>query len=198
MKKFLVLITLALLTACSCKTMITKDVMLQVEETNNKKLPTLDTRYSSATSASLAYGDPKFSIFNPEDKHAILFYDMVQNQLIDPYGDKRGTIELVDKTEEKPGFGSLWIWPSICTYGVANLLGMPFWQEKVYSEVHVRILDRRDKVVKKYYAKVEKEQYWAKWSDCAEDLKLSAYRLALEDIMSQIQKDYDYLYTKLK
>ncbi len=198
MKKVLILITLALLTACSCKTMISKDTMLHVEETYNKKLPTLDTRYSTS-SGKLAYGDPKFSIFSTsEDKHAILFYDMVQKQLIEPHGNTHGTIELVDKTDKKESLGFLWLWPSICTYGIANMLGMPFGHEAAYSEINARILDKRNKVIKNYYAKIEEDQYWAKWSECAEDLKLRVYRLALEDIMSQIQKDYDYLYDKLK
>ncbi len=198
MKKIILLTTLALLTACSCKTKIDRASILSVEQTTDKKLPTLKAVYIDATSAIPQYWEPGSKIVQSGTERATLFYNLVENTLTNPYGDIHGYMELRDETRMKPGLGLLWLLPSYYTCGLGNLLGLPWGDESAYSQVNVRILDKKGRLVKRYQTRIDRKEYWARWSECSEDLPLRVYRMALDKIISDMQQDYDYLYDKLK
>lgn len=75
---------------------------------------------------------------------------------------------------------------------------MPFFSQGIQSKIHIRVLDKEGRLVKRYYAEAKDTQYaalyWAKQGDYA----LKTYRDALDDAVLQMQQDYEFLYGHLK
>lgn len=196
MRKTYILPVVFILSACS---FLDRNAILRVEQTQDRKLPALEAVYIDATSSIPHYWEPGAKVVQSGTDRATLFYKQVENVLTNPHSDIHGYIELRDHIYPTDIFsGLLWIIPSCFTYGLANLLGMPLLSQGIQSEIHIRVLDKEGRLVKRYYAEAKDTQYvalyWAKQGDYA----LKTYRDALDDAVLQMQQDYEFLYERLK
>ena len=195
MRKIYILPVVFILSACS---FLDRNAILLVEQTQDKKLPALEAVYIDATSSIPHYWKPGAKVVQSGTDRATLFYKQVENVLTNPHSNIHGYIELRDHTRITELPGVLWIFPSCFTFGLANLLGMPFASKDIQSEIHIRVLDKEGRLVKRYYAEAKDTQYvalyWAKQGNYA----LKTYRDALDDAVLQMQQDYEFLYDRLK
>ena len=133
MKKIILFV--ALLSGCVSVDM---DKVMTVNETNVEKLPTLETVYIDATSKVPQYWEVGSKVVQSGSSRATLFYQQVEKNLTDPYGDMHGYIELRDNTflngPDPIKVGDAWGVFSLITLGTLNLLGMPAYHFKPYSE----------------------------------------------------------------
>lgn len=203
MKKILCLLCSLILSGCASVNM--REV-LTVYETHDDKLPTMEAVYVDAVSSVPQYWDSGSKVVQSGSTRATLFYQQVEKNLTDPYGDMHGYIEMRDNTfldgPDPIRVGDVWGAMSVVTLGTLNLLGMPAYHFKPYSEINVRVLDKSGKLVKRYQAIVEDSEYaalyWGYSLGAGDDLLLRTYRKALDKVIDEMKNDYDYLYNKLK
>ena len=201
MKKIILFV--ALLSGCVSVDM---DEVMTVNETNVEKLPTLETVYIDATSKVPQYWEVGSKVVQSGSSRATLFYQQVEKNLTDPYGDMHGYIELRDNTflngPDPIKVGDAWGVFSIVTLGTLNLLGMPAYHFKPYSEINVRVLDKTGKLIKRYQTSAEDSEYaalyWGYSLSAGDELLLKTYRKALDEVIEQMQYDKEYLLNKLK
>ena len=200
MKKLIVIICMVVLSGCVSVDM---NKVLTVEETNGKKLPTMEAVYIDGTSKVPQYWDTGSRVVQSGTTRATLFYQQVEKNLTDPYGDMHGYIELRDNTLDlAPAQDGGWDIFSALTLGIFNLLGMPAHHFKPYSEINIRVLDKTGKLIKRYHTSIEDSEYaalyWGYSLSDRDELLLRTYRKALDEIIEQMQNDKEFLSNKLK
>lgn len=156
------------------------------------KLLTLERRIEDLANTSVVTSDDELKLFTKE----------VENNLIDPYGDKYGYIALKRNIiDAKMGMGQYILSGFLLT--IPNLFGMPFMNIRYKVEVEIRVLDRDNKLIGKYSAIGEssaKVAYYYGYS--MKNAMRKAYPDALLDafdkIRPQIQSNVQRLNEKLK
>lgn len=198
-KYFLFIFSFFLLTSCRS---INIHEIRQVNETTGNKLPTLEAVYIDATSSIPQYWEVGSKVVQNGDTYATIFYEELEKNLTNPYEDINGYIEL--RNETILSTNTLWSVLSGLTFTVPNLLGMPFTSGTVYSNVYVRLLDKKGRLIKRYQASAEDTEYVAMWwgymgtADEIFAFKVRTYRKALTKVLEEIKSDYTFLLEKLK
>ena len=90
------------------------------------------------------------AIFTTEDELK-LFTKEVEENIIDPYGDKYGYIAIKSTTLDTK-LGNAFYIPSLILCCIPNILGLPLQVIKHKVEVEIRILDKNNKLIGKYSA----------------------------------------------
>jgi|JI7StandDraft_1071085.scaffolds.fasta_scaffold02427_6 hypothetical protein len=136
LKNLLSLIVLVVLTGCKAwdASMLTpKNAPI------TPKLLTLERRMEDLANTTVVTNDDELKLFTKE----------VENNLIDPYGDKYGYIAFKRNIiEQKSGAGLTIL--SALLWTAPNIFGMPWMIIQYKVEVEIRILDRDNKLVSKY------------------------------------------------
>lgn len=202
MKSFMFLGSVLLLTSCVSVDMRN---VLTVEEEEGKKLPTLEAVYIDATSTVPQYWEAGAKVVQSGSLRATLFYQQIEKNLTDPYGNLKGYIELRDNTflngPDPIAVGDAWSFASVLTLGVFNLFGMPMYHFKPYSEINVRVLDKEGRLIKRYRSYAQASEYaalyWGYSLRDSNELLLKTYRDALDKVMIDMKQDYEFLNSRL-
>ena len=185
----------------SCRSISIHEIR-QVKETTGDKLPALEAVYIDATSSVPQYWEVGSKVVQSGDTYATIFYEELERNLTNPYGDMTGYIEL--RNETILSANPLWSVLSGLTLMIPNLVGMPFASGTVYSNVHIRLLDKKGRLIKRYQASAEDTEYVAMWwgyRDTPDQIwafKIRTYRKALTKALEQIKSDHTFLVEKLK
>ncbi len=179
-----IIILIAFLTSCKSWD---PSMIKSPESPISPKLLTLERKIEDLANTTIKTSDHELKLFTEE----------VENNLIDPYGDKYGYIALKRNiVQSKMGIG-LYILSAI-TATVPNLLGMPFMNIRYKVEVELRVMDSQNRLIGKYSSLGEskvKVAYYYGYS--MGDAFQKAYPDALNDAFSkirpQIQKDVERL-----
>lgn len=119
----------------------------------------------------------------------LLFTRESENNLMDPYGDKYGTIVLKRNiVDVKYGVGNFIA--SSLLFTIPNLFGMPFLNIRYNISVEIRIMDRNNKLIAKYNAIGEsqvKVAYYYGYSIRNSHADRKAYTDALNDAFNKIR-----------
>ncbi|UPT65584.1 MAG: hypothetical protein M0D57_13690 [Sphingobacteriales bacterium JAD_PAG50586_3] len=125
----------------------------------------------------------------------------VDENLTDPYGDKYGYIEFNRRTVNMR-YGIGWTLLSSMTFFTVNLLGVPFMNLRLDSEVEIRILDVNRKLIAKYSAVGQSKfiiaMYYGYGLMAATKVYPQALIDALDKIRPQINADVDRVNKLLK
>ena len=111
------------------------------------KLLTLERRIEDVTSPNMTtiQGDNQFRL----NDEILLFTKEVEENLMDPYGDKYGTIVLKRNViDVRYGMGNFIA--SSLLFTIPNLFGMPFMNIRYKISAEVRIMDRNNKLIGNY------------------------------------------------
>ena len=132
----------------------------------------------------------------------ILFTKEVENNLIDPYGDKYGYIAL-KKNIIKVNHGMGYLIPSAILLYVPTLFGFPCSNISYKVEVEIRIMDRDNKLISKYSAigesRVKAAMYYGySLSNAARKSYSDAILDAFNKIRPQIQLNAANINEKLR
>jgi len=155
------------------------------------KLLTLERQIEDLANTTVVANEDELRIFTKE----------VEENLIDPYGDKYGYIAL-KKNIIDIKYGGGYFWPSSLLATIPNLFGLPFLDIRHKVEVEIRILDRNNKLVGKYSAIGEssaKAAYYYGYSmrNASRKSYPDALMDAFDKIRPQIQSDAAILNEKL-
>lgn len=140
MKSKILIHLIALVVLTGCKTW-DASMLTPQNDPITPKLLTLERRMEDMANTSVVTSDDELKLFTKE----------VENNLIDPYGDKYGYIALKRNIiDAKMGMGQYILSSMLLT--IPNIFGMPFMNMRYKVEVEIRILDRDNKLVSKYTA----------------------------------------------
>lgn len=165
-------------------------------------MPALEAVYIDATSSVPQYWEVGSKVVQSGDTYATIFYEELERNLTNPYGDMTGYIEL--RNETILSANPLWSVLSGLTLMIPNLVGMPFASGTVYSNVHIRLLDKKGRLIKRYQASAADTEYVAMWwgyMDTPDQIwafKIRTYRKALTKVLEEIKSDHTFLIEKLK
>jgi hypothetical protein len=174
----------------SCK--VWDPSMINVKkDTITPKLMTLEKRIEDVSNTAFIVSEDELKLFTKE----------VEENLIDPYGDKYGYIALKSSVIKYKEGGAFFL-ISIFTYCIPNLLGMPFLKLSYKIEVEIRILDKNNKLIAKYSAIGESKvtvalYYGYKMTDGSRKCYTDALNDAFSKIRPQIQPDVNKINDKL-
>jgi len=119
----------------------------------------------------------------------LLFTKEVEGNLIDPYGDKYGTIVLKRNViDARYGMANFIL--STFLFTVPNLFGLPFMNIRYKISVEIRIMDRNNKLIGNYNAIGEsqvKVAYYYGYSLRNSHADRKAYTDALNDAFNKIR-----------
>ncbi len=180
-KNLIYLIVFATLT--SCKTWNTSMLVLKIDPINPKLL-TLDRRIEDLSNTNVIANTDEIKLFTDE----------VENNLIDPYGDKYGYIAIKRNIIEAKSGGLGYTIAGGLTSGIPWLFGLPMSNIKYKIEIELRILDRNNKLIGKYSATGESKvtvalYYGYSGADAVRKSYLEAMLEAFDKIRPKIQKD---------
>ena len=173
----------------SCKSWDASKISVK-KEPLTPKLLTLERKIEDVVNTVIATNPDEMKIFTKE----------VEENLIDPYGDKYGYIIMKQNIiKMKPG---IFIPNAILLY-VPTLLGVPFAITKYTIEVEIRITDFNNKLLGKYTAIGKGKNICAMYygyslMNVARKTYTDAINDALNQIRPQILADVNQLNEKLK
>jgi hypothetical protein len=130
------------------------------------------------------------------------FVEELEQNLMDPYGDKYGSIQY--QTEElQENRGAFFTTVSGLTLGLINLLGFPAMVFEKEMEVEVRIFDNQDRLLGKYTGTgtgtaTAALYYGYLVQDAFDKAELDALRKAHKAIRPKLQEDVAELNEKLR
>lgn len=154
------------------------------------KLLTLERQIEDLANTSVVASDDELRLFTKE----------VENNLIDPYGDKYGYIALKRSIIDSK-FGEGYFWTSCVLLTIPNIFGFPFTNIRYKVDVEIRVLDSDNKLVGKYSAigesSVKAAYYGYSLSDAYQKSYPDALLDAFDKIRPQIQSDASRLNAKL-
>lgn len=105
------------------------------------KLLTLDRRMEDMANTTIVTNDDELKLFTKE----------VEENLVDPYGDKYGYIALKRNViKYRAGFG--YYMTSAMLLSIPNLFGFPYYKMRYKLEVELRVYDKENKLIGKYSA----------------------------------------------
>lgn len=188
MRLFFYLTALVLLAGCKAWN---PSMLAPKDEPITPKLLTLERQIEDLANTTVVANEDELRLFTKE----------VENNLMDPYGDKYGYIALKRNiVDVKYGMG--YFWTSTILVSIPNLFGLPFTDIRHKIEVEIRILDRNNKLVGKYSAIGEssaKAAYYYGYSMSNAHRKSYPDALldAFDKIRPQIQSDASRLNEKL-
>jgi hypothetical protein len=151
------------------------------------KLLTLERRIEDISLPNVAttHVDNRYRL----NDEILLFTKEVEENLIDPYGDKYGTIALKRNIiDVRYGIGNFILSSFLLT--IPNLLGLPFMNIRYQISVEVRIMDRNNKLIGNYNAigrSGVKVAYYYGYSLRNAHADRKAYTDALIDALNQIR-----------
>jgi hypothetical protein len=156
------------------------------------KLLTLDMRFQDLANTTVLTSDNELKLFTNE----------VEENLIDPYGEKVGYITL-KRTIVKQSYGLIWLATITLWGGAANLLGAPILRPKTKIEAEIRIYDKNNRLIGKYTGGGEGKAFVAFYYGYnPKDAKNKAFNNALlqafNEIRPKIQGDVVRLNQELK
>lgn len=131
-----------------------------------------------------------------------IFDREVKDNITQQFGDKKGYIVCKIVSGNLRGGGYGWAILSGMTFLVPNLFGMPFYTYTTSLDVEVEIFDLSNKLIAKYDAqcsnKVKVTLYngydgFGEHSSAARISSINAFKGAMEDIKSKIEKDSNIL-----
>mgnify|MGYP003344222108 FL=1 len=188
MKSIIKLILLSVLFS-SCKSWDASKISVK-KEPLTPKLLTLERKIEDVVNTVIATNPDEMKIFTKE----------VEENLIDPYGDKYGYIIMKQNIiKMKPG---IFIPNAILLY-VPTLLGVPFAITKYTIEVEIRITDFNNKLLGKYTAIGKGKNICAMYYGYSlMNVARKTYTDAINDALNQIRPlilaDVNQLNEKLK
>jgi hypothetical protein len=151
------------------------------------KLLTLERKIEDVSVSNITSGqfDNQYRL----NDEILLFTKEVEGNLIDPYGDKYGTIVLKRNViDVRYGMGNFFL--SAFLFTVPNLFGMPFLNIRYKISVEIRIMDRNNKLIGNYNAIGEsqvKVAYYYGYSLRNSIADRKAYTDALNDAFNKIR-----------
>ena len=154
------------------------------------KLLTLEKKIEPFSNGGQSFSDPR--VFMSDDE-LNLFTKEIENNLLDPYGEKYGYIVLKRNIiDVRLGSGLFLL--SGFLFTIPNIFGMPFFNIRYQIELEIRILDSENKLVGKYAAVGEssvKVAYYYGYSLRIAGRKAytDAFITAFDKIRPQIQAD---------
>lgn len=140
---------------------------------------------------------------DPRVQDAITIFDRdVKDNITNPYGDKKGYIlcKITVGSTKTGGLG--WAFLSGLTLMIPNLFGMPFGVNKTSLDLEVEIYDLNENLVGKYNAQCYDKTWIAMYygysgfgqdksaTPAARISSINAFKCAMNDIKSQIDKDF--------
>ncbi|MEX2597701.1 MAG: hypothetical protein WEC59_12315 [Salibacteraceae bacterium] len=138
MKKSIIILSALILV--SCKAWDPSMISVKKDPISPKLLP-LERRMEDLANTTITTNDDELKVFTQE----------VEENLIDPYGDKYGYIAYKKNVlDSKIGLG-LFILSGFTLY-IPNLFGMPFQVIKQKVEVELRVMDSHNRLIGKYSA----------------------------------------------
>ncbi len=164
---------------------------------------TLVDSNSSRTTSS--YTEP--SVNNQINKsffQTISFFEQdVKNNICNPIGTKKGFISckiVAYNNTTKDDFLRI---PSILSFYIANYLGMPYFYKKVELELEVEILDLNKNIIARYLGEGKAcfpvaFYYGYSLGNVDEKANLYAFRMAMNEIKTEIDKNYNNILSKLQ
>jgi hypothetical protein len=150
--------------------------------------PTYNYGYHYGNTNGHNYGYPNgYSNFMPLSGDELkVINNEVDENLTDPFGDKYGYIEFNRRiVNAKYGIG--WAFLSTITFFVPNLLGMPFMNLKLDTEMEVKIYDINRKLVAKYTGMGHSQKIIAMYYGYGLMASRWAYPQAMMDALDQIR-----------
>ncbi|RYU80999.1 hypothetical protein [Hymenobacter persicinus] len=186
------LVTLTLL--ASCKSFDPK-LLNPTSQTVSSKLPAMENRVQSE--ATVIVGNGGAVVASGSRDVATFFEREVQEVLTEPYGTKRGYLELkVTTTKQRVGLG--WAMLSGFTFCVPNLFGMPFATPQVSVTTQLDVLNGQRQLLATYRADAEAKSVTSIYSstsyaDPARVLYLQAVRQCLDQIKLKMSPDAERL-----
>ena len=188
-----------LIALSSCKAFDPK-LLNPTPVTISPKLPAMENRVQSEVTVVVAPGGS--AVAGGSRDLATLFEREVREVLTDPYGEKRGFLELkVTTTKTQIGIG--WAVISGLFVFVPNLFGMPISTPKIAVTAQLDVLDNQHRLLSTYRADGEAKGRTALYSstsyaDPGRVLYVQAVRQCLEQIKTKMQPDIARLQTQLK
>ena len=190
MKKLLKIFLLCSL-FISCKTWDVTKIAVK-KDAISPKLLTLDKQIDDIANVRVVISEDGKTVFTKE----------VEDNLIDPYGEKFGYIVMKQNIIKANGGLDL-ILPNLLTLGIPMLFGCPIATSKYIIEVELRIMDSRNRLLGKYSAigigSAIAAMYYGYTLEGAERKSYTdALNDAFNQIRPQIQKDVSVINEKLK
>jgi len=201
MKKFLVLATALLLTACA-----SYDLQQAMRPDNRNiypKLPNMEAIYEvgKASDTDVKAGTSGSASVQLNNEFATLFRREVEKNLINEDGSVKGKLVLEPiflKNDYNKAWGAAYI------LIIPGFLGWPggSWTSK--WELELNVLDKNGKRIARYSAEAENTEYNALYWGYESGLEtlraavFEGYKKALDDIIKQLQADIPTLSAKLK
>lgn len=187
MKNVILFFVIILTVFTGCKTW-NGAMIVPANDPITPKLLTLDRKIEDISGQGINISSPYHSTFIFNDE-ANLFTKEVESNLIDPYGDKYGTIVLRRNIiDAKYGMGSFIV--SSLLFTIPNLFGLPFLVIRYKVAVEMRIMDRNNKLIGSYTAIGEsnvKVAYYYGYSLRNEHANRKSYTDALNDAFNKIR-----------
>ncbi len=208
--KHLLCLLVILLTLSSCASIEPED--LQPYPTKNKTLlPALET-VIDATSFENAYSSRKSSPLvqvnndfikqpnvlgarNAKIQDAITIFEREVNQnIINPYGKKKGSILCKIAFHNTEGGGKFFGLVSIFSLGAPFLIGAPLENRETSIDLEVEIYDLDGNLIGRYNSQCQETAWVALYygyqkSKCARKSNIDAFKCAMYKIKKQIGKD---------
>ena len=140
---------------------------------------------------------------DPRVQDAITIFDRdVKDNITNPFGDKKGYIlcKIAAGGTKTGGYG--WAFLSGITLMIPNIFGMPMGFNKTSLDIEVEIYDLNEKLIGRYNAQCYDKTWIAAYhgysgigpdksaTPAARISSIKAFKCAMNDIKSQIDKDY--------
>lgn len=156
------------------------------------KLLTLDRRMEDMSNTTIVTNDDELKLFTNE----------VEDNLVDPYGDKYGYIAF-KRNIIKDRMGVGFLIPSGILFYFPNIFGLPYCRIKYKVETELRIYDKENRLIGKYsgigQAKVIVALYYGySLGSARRKAYVDALNNAFSEIRPQIKADAERINEKLK
>ena len=163
------------------------------KEPLSPKLLTLDRKIEDVANTTVVTNPDQMRFFTKE----------VEENLIDPYGDKYGYIIMKQNIIKFKAGMMPWIIPNAILFYTPILFGLPFTKPKYIIEIEFRIMDSQNKLIGKYSATgkgscVVAMYYGYSLMNAGRKIYLDALNDAFNQIRPLIQADALRLNEKLK
>lgn len=139
--KHLTILTYILLVFTGCKSWNSAEINVQ-KDPISPKLLTLERRMEDLANTSITTNEDELKLFTRE----------VEENLIDPYGDKFGFIVLKRNVIENKMGMMPWILLNAPLFHAPLLFGFPMAKPIFIIEVELRVMDSQNKLIGKYMA----------------------------------------------
>lgn len=205
MKKFLVLVTALLLTACASYDL--QQAMRPDNRNIDPKLPNMEAIFEAGkaletSGTTAASGTSTSASVQLNNEFATLFRREVEKNLINEDGPVKGKLIL------EPVFADVdrnmaWAVTAIPLF-IPPLLGAPIESLTSKWELELNVLDKNGKRIARYSAEADNTEYSALYwgytntSEYRKAAIFEGYKKALDDVIKQLQADIPTLSAKLK